>query len=67
MNNTLKRLLRCGLWGVLILLGLFVILNVIIAVRYSPEYVYRELFMNLGNVYDYRILPERKLAAGAYF
>jgi CubicO group peptidase (beta-lactamase class C family) len=63
MNNTLKRLLRCGLWGILILLGLFVILNVIIALRYSPEYVYRELFMDLGNVYDYRVLPERKLVA----
>jgi CubicO group peptidase (beta-lactamase class C family) len=63
MNNTLKRLLRYGLWGVLILLGLFVILNTIIAVRYSPEYVYRELFMNLGNVYDSRVLPERKLVA----
>jgi CubicO group peptidase (beta-lactamase class C family) len=33
------------------------------SLRYSPEYVYRELFMNLGTVYDYRVLPERKLTA----
>jgi CubicO group peptidase (beta-lactamase class C family) len=63
MNNTLKRLLRYGLVGILTLLGLFVILNIIIAIRYSPEYVYREFFMNLGSVYDYRILPERSLTA----
>ena len=63
MNNNFKRLLRYSLWGILILLGLYVILNVIIAVRYSPGYVYRELFMDLGNVYDYHILPERKLTA----
>jgi CubicO group peptidase (beta-lactamase class C family) len=63
MNITLKRFFRYGLWAILILLGLFIILNIIIAVRYSPEYVYREIFMNLGNVYDYRILPERKLTA----
>jgi CubicO group peptidase (beta-lactamase class C family) len=45
------------------LLGLFIILNVSIALRYSPQYVYREIFMNMGNVYDYRILPERTLTA----
>jgi CubicO group peptidase (beta-lactamase class C family) len=63
MNKTLKRVLQIILWGSLTLLGLFLILNIIIAVRYSPGYVYRELFMNLGTVYDYRILPERKLTA----
>jgi CubicO group peptidase (beta-lactamase class C family) len=63
MNKTLKLVLRTTLWGALVLLGLFVILYVIIAVRYSPKYVYRELFMNLGGAYDFRILPERKLTA----
>jgi CubicO group peptidase (beta-lactamase class C family) len=63
MDKTLRRVLRTILWGALALVGLFVILNVIIAVRYSPEYVYRELFMNLGNAYDYRLLPDRKLTA----
>ena len=63
MKKNLWRVLRIALWGTLTLLGLFVILHVYIASRYSPEYVYRELFMNLGNVYDYRVLPERKLVA----
>jgi CubicO group peptidase (beta-lactamase class C family) len=63
MKKTSKLVLRMILWGALILLGLFIILNASIALRYSPEYVYRELFMNLGSVYDYRVLPERKLTA----
>ena len=63
MKKTSTLVLRIILWGALILLGLFVILNVSIALRYSPQYVYREIFMNMGNVYDYRILPERTLTA----
>lgn len=63
MNKTLKLILKIILWGVVALVGSFVVLNIIIAVRYSPEYVYRELFMNLGGPYDFRILPERKLSA----
>jgi len=63
MNKQLKLILRFTLFGVLILIGLFVIFNTIIAIRYSPGYVYRELFMDLGTVYDYRILPVRKLTA----
>jgi CubicO group peptidase (beta-lactamase class C family) len=63
MNKTLKQVLRVVLWGALILVVLFIGVNVYISLRYSPEYVYRELFMNLGTVYDYRLLPERKLTA----
>lgn len=63
MKKTSTLVLRIILWGALILLGLFIILNVSIALRYSPQYVYREIFMNMGNVYDYRILPERTLTA----
>src|SRR5512140_1216069 len=63
MKKTPKLVLRMILWGGLILLGLFIILIVSLSLRYSPEYVYRELFMNLGTAYDYRVLPERKLTA----
>jgi CubicO group peptidase (beta-lactamase class C family) len=63
MKKNLWRVLRIALWGALALLGVFVILYGYTAVRYSPEYVYRELFMDLGTVYDYRVLPERKLVA----
>jgi CubicO group peptidase (beta-lactamase class C family) len=47
----------------MIFLGVFVLLYGYISLRYSFDYVYRELFMNLGTVYDYRVLPERKLDA----
>lgn len=63
MNKTLKLILKIVLWGALALVGAFVILYAIIAVRYSPEYVYREIFMDLGGPYAFRILPERKLSA----
>jgi CubicO group peptidase (beta-lactamase class C family) len=63
MNTKLKLILRITLWGVLIFLGLFVLLYGYLSLRYSPEYMYRELFMNMGNVYDFRKLPERKLTA----
>jgi CubicO group peptidase (beta-lactamase class C family) len=65
MNKTHKHYLRITLWVVLICIGLFVILYGYICLRYSPEYVYREIFMNLGTTDDYLILPERKLDAGA--
>jgi CubicO group peptidase (beta-lactamase class C family) len=63
MNKKLKLILRYALFGVLALIGLFVIINGTIALRYSPGYLYRELFMDLGTAYDYRIFPERKLTA----
>lgn len=65
MNKTLKRVIRTTLLGALIVLGLFIIIQVSIAVRYSPAYVSRELFMDLGSPYDYQILPERKLTASS--
>lgn len=65
MYKTLKLVIRYTLLGALIVLGLFIIIEVSIAVRYSPAYVYRELFMDLGSPYDYQILPERKLTASS--
>lgn len=63
MNKTLNLILRTTLWVALILLGVFVLLYGYICLRYSPGYVYRELFLNLGTAYDFRILPERLLTA----
>jgi CubicO group peptidase (beta-lactamase class C family) len=61
----LKLLLRMVLWVALLFALLFVLLYGYLSQRYSTEYVYRELFMNLGTVYDYRILPARALAASS--
>jgi hypothetical protein len=33
-----------------------------LSLRYSPEYMLRENFRDLGTVYDYRFFPERKLS-----
>lgn len=63
MNKKLKLILRYTMFGVLAFLGLFVIYNGTIALRYSPGYMVRELFMGIGTPYDYRVLPERKLTA----
>jgi len=65
MNKKLKLIIRITLWCGLGIFGVFLIVNAVIALRYSPEYAYRELFTDLGGVYDYRILPERKLTPAA--
>jgi CubicO group peptidase (beta-lactamase class C family) len=41
----------------------FLFLVVYLSLRYSPEYMNRELFHELDNVYSYRFFPERKLTA----
>ena len=47
--------------GVLAVFTLFMIIY--LSLRYSPEYMNREIFHNLNTVYDYRFFPERKLTA----
>lgn len=63
MNKSLKQILKVVLWSALILVLFYVGVNVYIGLRYSFEYVRREMFMDLGTVYDYRLLPERQLTA----
>jgi CubicO group peptidase (beta-lactamase class C family) len=63
MKKNLKLVLRIILWGVLVLVGLFIIDAVFLSIRYSPTFVYREFFTDMASPYDYRILPERKLIA----
>jgi CubicO group peptidase (beta-lactamase class C family) len=65
MNKRIIRILHYTLIGSLILIGLVVVLYGVIALRYSPAYIYREVFMNLGSPYDYRILPQRLLTASS--
>lgn len=65
MNKTLKRILRFVLFAGLALLGVFVGLYAVIAIRYTPGYAYREFFMDIGSPYDYRILPQRQLSASS--
>jgi CubicO group peptidase (beta-lactamase class C family) len=47
--------------GILAAYALFII--VYLSLRYSPEYMNREIFHNLDTVYSYRYFPERKLTA----
>lgn len=63
MSKSIKKILKVVLWGTLILVLCYVGVNVYIGLRYSFEYVRREMFMDLGTVYDYRLLPERQLTA----
>jgi CubicO group peptidase (beta-lactamase class C family) len=65
MNKTLKRILRFVLFAGLALLGVFVGLYAVIAIRYTPGYAYREFFMDIGSPYDYRSLPQRQLSASS--
>jgi CubicO group peptidase (beta-lactamase class C family) len=64
-GNTAKRLLVLAA----IVLGLYLVFYVFVliylSVRYSPEYMNREIFHDLGNAYDYRFFPERKLNASS--
>lgn len=59
------RVLRIVAIGVLVLAVIFVVWAAYLSLRYSPEYMSRELFHDLGNVYDYRFFPERKLKASS--
>jgi CubicO group peptidase (beta-lactamase class C family) len=62
-KTSLKLVLRILLFGALTLLVLFAAWAAFLSFRYSPEYMRRELFQDLGNVYDYRFFPQRKLTA----
>jgi CubicO group peptidase (beta-lactamase class C family) len=48
---------------VAVLAGFTVFIMAYLSLRYSPEYMNRELFHNLDHVYAYRYFPERKLTA----
>ena len=65
MKTKLKLILRVLLLGVLTLAALLVVWAAYLSLRYSPEYMSRELFHDLGNAYDYRFFPERKLTASS--
>ena len=66
MKNTFKLILKIILWGALILLVLSGVQIVFLSLRYSPEYMTRELFMDLGNADDYLTLPSRALTASPH-
>jgi hypothetical protein len=63
MNTAAKRLLWIALLIVIVLGAIFVLVFGYMGFRYSFEYVYRELFMDIGTPYDYLTLAERNLAA----
>src|SRR5512143_428788 len=63
MKADFRPALRIILWSVAALLGASVLWAGYLALRYSPEYMIRDNFRNLGTVYDYKFFPERKLTA----
>ena len=64
-KKSLKLFLRVLSLGVLVVALLAIGWAGYLSLRYSPEYMSRELFHDLGNVYDYRFFPERKLMASS--
>jgi CubicO group peptidase (beta-lactamase class C family) len=66
-DNAMKRTLKVAVWIVLgAILGVLVFFlgwMAYLSLRFSPEYMKREMFQHLGTVYDYRVLPEKKLSA----
>lgn len=63
MKQNRRATIRKILLSVLALAGLVVIWYGFLSLRYSPEYVYREVFMDLGNADDYLTMPARELTA----
>ena len=61
--NVLKTIGKVLLVVVAVLAVFYVFMMAYLSIRYSPEYMNRELFQELDNVYSYRFLPERKLTA----
>ena len=66
MKKNLKLGLRILLYGVLTIVGLFLVLAVFLSLRYSPVYMYRELLTKGASPYDFRFLPERLLTASPH-
>lgn len=63
MKKNLKSVVKILLWMIAFLVGLAVIYNIFLSIRYSPAYMLREIFFDIGNAYDFKKLPERKLTA----
>ena len=61
--NILKTIGKVLLVVVAVLAVFYLFIMAYLSLRYSPEYMYRELFHNLDHVYAYRYFPERKLTA----
>jgi len=58
-----RRVLRVVLWAAAAMLALAVAWFAYWSIRYSPTYMYRDAFLDLGTVYDYEYFPERALVA----
>jgi CubicO group peptidase (beta-lactamase class C family) len=63
MKNTSKLILKIILWSALTMVMLFLADMAFLSLRYSPEYMVREMFMDLGDTDDYLTLPSRELSA----
>jgi CubicO group peptidase (beta-lactamase class C family) len=61
--NILKNIGKALLVIAAVVLGFFLFMSIYLSLRYSPEYMNREIFHNLDTVYSYRYWPERKLTA----
>lgn len=63
MKHMSKRILKITLWGALIVALLFLANMAFLSLRYSPVFMVREIFMELGDTDDYLTLPSRELTA----
>ncbi len=60
-----RKAMKIGLAGLLILIVLLILPLLMASLVYSPEYVQRAVFWGESDVYDYQKFPDRKVAASA--
>jgi len=63
MKENFRPVLRILLWIVVVMAGIFIVYAGYVSIRYSPDYMVREFFSDMGGPYDFLKLPERKLKA----
>lgn len=63
MKSTSKLIPQIILWGAFTVIVIFLAQIAFVSLRYSPEYMVREYFMDMGDTDDYLTLPARELTA----
>jgi CubicO group peptidase (beta-lactamase class C family) len=58
----MKKVWKVLLWAALGILALVVLVLALLLIAFPPEYVYRYVFLNHADVFDYRHLPAHTLA-----
>jgi CubicO group peptidase (beta-lactamase class C family) len=61
----MKSVLKTVLQSVLVLMGLIILVVTLLAIKYSPRYVYRLALYNVADVYDYTHFENRTIRASS--